>query len=531
MSTPLRLDRYELLEPIASGGMATVYRGRALGAGGFERLVAIKVMHEHLAVDPDFVTMFLDEARLAANIRHPNVVPTFDVQEDAHGVFIVLEYIEGSSLHGVLRVLRRHGEILPVGVTLRIMFDVLAGLHAAHDLVNMEGRPLGLVHRDVSPQNILVGNDGMGRITDFGIARAESRLTTTRGGQLKGRIAYMSPEVIRSERANRQSDVYAAGVVLWEMLTGESLFVADNDAALMACVLGGPKRTPREVNPEVPWQLDEVCMRALEEPSDRYRTAAAFAEGLERAAEKASTPIAMPRLVASYARRAHAERPRSTAPPPRLRPREASFAGRTQLLAEPPRGGPPPLPMASPFPQTIPPPTAAMPIPPPFPQPAPMPTVSWTPAPGTPVSHTNLSNAAVLLPPVRTPERSSSRLGTVALVAVASLLTGLVVWFVTRAPAATPVAAAPPPVVSLAVPAPAPTPSLAPPAPSASASAAATTSAPPSAEPPPPPKPASVAPAAPRPADAEPAATPKPAAPKPTDDTPPASKPFRPDEL
>lgn len=344
----------------------------------------------------------------------------------------------------------------------------------------------------------------------------------------------MSPEVIRSERANRQSDVYAAGVVLWEMLAGQSLFVADNDAALMACVLGGPKRTPREVNPEVPWQIDEVCMRALEEPSDRYRTAAAFAEALERAAEKAGVPVAMPRVVASYARRAFAERPRSTAPPPRLRPRESSFAGRTQLLAEPARALPPPLPASSPFPQTIPPPTAAMPIPPPFPHPAPLPTVSWTPPPGTPVSHTNLSNAAVLLPVVPPRERASSRLGTLALVAGASALTGLAVWFATRAPAPAPAATPPPPSASLVVTASAPPPPVADPPPTPSAAPPTSASALPSAAPEAPPKPANAVPVPPRPTApapaAEPPAAPKPA-PKPPDDTPPASKPFRPDEL
>ncbi|HLM75303.1 MAG TPA: serine/threonine-protein kinase, partial [Polyangiaceae bacterium] len=177
----VRIGRYEVIRAIASGGMATVHLARTVGEGGFERLVAIKVMHPHIATDPAFVAMFLDEARLAARIRHPNVVATHDVQKSPAGVFLVMDYIDGPSLHHVLRSLHERDRVLPLDITLRIIGDALAGLHAAHELCGDNGEPLNLVHRDISPDNILVGNDGLARITDFGVARAESRISTTSG--------------------------------------------------------------------------------------------------------------------------------------------------------------------------------------------------------------------------------------------------------------------------------------------------------------------------------------------------------------
>ncbi|WP_438023736.1 protein kinase domain-containing protein [Sorangium sp. So ce233] len=293
----LHAGRYESLRAIASGGMATVYLGRAVGAGGFERLVALKMMHPHIAAEPEFVAMFLDEARLAARVRHPNVVATFDLVEDP--LFLVMEYIEGPSLHLLLRTCARAKRPLPLGIALRIFLDVLAGLHAAHELTGSEGEPLHLVHRDVSPQNVLVGIDGVSRITDFGVARAETRLMSTRGNALKGKLAYMAPEQIRAQQIDRRSDVYSAGVVLWEMLTEERLFKADNDGALIAQILQGPPTGPRGVVPSVPAAIDLICLRALNtDPNDRFPTAAAFAEALEEAA--AQTPglaVSSPRAV------------------------------------------------------------------------------------------------------------------------------------------------------------------------------------------------------------------------------------------
>ena len=301
MSVVLRVGRYEALRPIASGGMATVYLGRAEGARGFERQVAIKAMHPHLADDPEFVTMFLDEARMAANIRHPNVVPTLDVAEEGGQLFLIMEYIEGLSLHAMKRALKKQNGSVPLPIALRIALDMLAGLHAAHELTSADGAPMKLVHRDVSPQNVLVGVDGVSRIMDFGIARAEIRITATQGAQVKGKTAYMAPEQIRAQPIDRRCDVYAAGIVAWELITGERLFRADNEGSLLQMVLEGVTRPPSEINHAVTPEIDAACMRALALwPADRWATAADFAESLESAAEKSHVAIATSRAVGAF---------------------------------------------------------------------------------------------------------------------------------------------------------------------------------------------------------------------------------------
>lgn len=294
-----RMGRYETLRKIASGGMATVYVGRAMGPAGFERLVAVKVMHEHIAEDPEFSAMFLDEARLAARIRHPNVVPTLDVAEDGH--YIVMDLVEGASLRDVLYHRRDEGlGPMPVTAALRIILDTLEGLQAAHTLLGPDGKPLNIVHRDISPHNILVGVDGISRITDFGIAYAEARLTQTASGQLKGKMPYMAPEQLEGHALDQRVDVYAAGCVLWEMLVGKRLFGGPNEAALAVKVLQGPTVSPRERNPEVPPEIDAVCMRALAGKHERYESALAFIEALEDASENANVRVARPRAVAAF---------------------------------------------------------------------------------------------------------------------------------------------------------------------------------------------------------------------------------------
>lgn len=298
---PTRLGRYEILAPIASGGMGTVYLARAVGAGGFERLVAIKALHPHVASDPDFVEMFLDEARLAARLRHPNAVATIDVQEQP--LFLVMEYVEGPSLHRVLRQMRKLGGRIPLGIALRIFLDVTEGLHAAHELRGPDGALLHLVHRDVSPHNMLVGVDGVSRITDFGVARAESRLSSTRGDQVKGKLAYMAPEQVRSEPVDRRADVYAAGAVLWELLVGRPLVRGDNDGVMLAQVLEGPRASPRRLDPEIPQVLDDVCMRALQpDVAARFPTASELGAALEQAAASAGIAVATQRAVAAFVR-------------------------------------------------------------------------------------------------------------------------------------------------------------------------------------------------------------------------------------
>ena len=297
----LHIGRYETLCEIASGGMATVHLARAVGVGGFERRVAIKIMHAHIANDPEFVNMFLDEARLAARIHHPNVVSTVDVQKDEQQrLFLVMDYVEGPSLSGLLSALRKANLGLSLDITLRIFLDALAGLHAAHELTGPEDEPLHLVHRDVSPQNILVGSDGVARITDFGVAHAEARLSSTQGGQVKGKLAYMSPEQILSEKIDRRCDIYAAGVVLWTLLTGEKYIQAENEGAIIHKILEGSKESVRKRNPEIPAPIDAVCTCALAvNPNERHATAAIFAEALEEAALASGIPVAKPRMVAA----------------------------------------------------------------------------------------------------------------------------------------------------------------------------------------------------------------------------------------
>ncbi|MFO0649244.1 MAG: serine/threonine-protein kinase [Polyangiales bacterium] len=192
-AVPLRrVGRYEILDEIASGGMATVYVARSTGPRGFSRVVALKRLHPHLAAEPDFVRMFLDEARIASGIRHPNVVATLDI-DDSEDLSLVMEYVDGPSLLDVAQAASARGERIPTGVCVRVVLDVLAGLQAAHELVDEDGLPAGVVHRDVSPHNVLLDRAGSARITDFGIARASARLTHTRDGQVKGKLSYMAP--------------------------------------------------------------------------------------------------------------------------------------------------------------------------------------------------------------------------------------------------------------------------------------------------------------------------------------------------
>jgi serine/threonine-protein kinase len=277
-----RLGRYTLHGEIASGGMATVYFGRLAGEGGFSRIVAIKCMHPHLAADPEFRAMFLDEARLAARIRHPNVVSTIDIGSSDEGMFLVMEYVTGESLAALTRAASRRGEPIPISISIRILIDTLYGLHAAHVATNDAGAPLSIVHRDVSPQNILVATDGHARVLDFGIAKAAGRSHTTRDGQLKGKFRYMSPEQVRDEPVSAQTDVYAASVVLWELLTGQPLFRGSNDAAVIARVLEGVIAPPSKLAPALPGELDAIVLHGLaREPRERFASAEEMAEALE----------------------------------------------------------------------------------------------------------------------------------------------------------------------------------------------------------------------------------------------------------
>jgi eukaryotic-like serine/threonine-protein kinase len=281
--------RYALYAEIASGGMATVHIGRLMGTAGFSRTVAIKRLLPQLARDPDFVAMFMDEARVAARIRHPNVVPTLDVLAADGQLLLVMEYVHGESLGRLLRALRAEKKRVPPSIASAILCGVLHGLHAAHEAKSEDGEPLGIVHRDVSPQNVLVGIDGVARVLDFGIAKAAGRVQTTREGNVKGKFAYMAPEQMGGGTVGRAADVYAASVVLWETLTGERLFDADTEGQLAIRVMQGATRPPSSIAKEVSSALDAVVLRGLAvDPNVRYATARDMGTALEKACPPAT---------------------------------------------------------------------------------------------------------------------------------------------------------------------------------------------------------------------------------------------------
>ena len=290
------LDRYEVIAEIARGGMGTVYLARLVGAGGFERLMAIKLMHEHLAHDEQFVTMLLDEARTAANIHHPNAVGIVDIASSAVGYYLVMNYVEGFSLwhvmtHPALDARAR------IRLTTRLIADALHGLHAAHTARDAKGEKLGIVHRDVSPQNVLVGTDGVGRIVDFGIALAASRVASSRPGVLKGKPSYMAPEQARGESCDARTDLFAMGVVLWESLVNERLFWAEMDVAVLVQVMDCNVDRPDARNALVPSALADVAMKALSRSlDDRFASARDFAVALEKAAQACELMASSPEV-------------------------------------------------------------------------------------------------------------------------------------------------------------------------------------------------------------------------------------------
>jgi hypothetical protein len=277
------VGRYAIYDEIAAGGMATVHFGRLFATAGFSRSVAIKRLHPQFAKDPEFVAMFLDEAHVAARIRHPNVVPTLDVVAMDGELFIVMEYVQGETLARLVRPADRSAlAAFPPRVAAAILSGVLHGLHAAHEATNDAGEPLGIVHRDVSPQNILVGVDGVTRVLDFGIAKARDCIHITRGGLVKGKIAYMAPEQLVGGSVDRRADVYAAGVLLWETLVGRRLFHADGEFATADKVKANEVEPPSRHVRGLPLAYDEVVLRAVSKnPDDRFPTAREMAAELE----------------------------------------------------------------------------------------------------------------------------------------------------------------------------------------------------------------------------------------------------------
>jgi serine/threonine protein kinase len=283
------VGRYALQGEIASGGMAVVYFGKLLGPVGFCRPVAIKRLHKQLARDPGVRDMFIDEARLTSRIRHPNVVPTLDVVDEHSELLLVMEYVHGESLQLLLRAMRQRSERVPLRIALAIMTGVLHGLHAAHEACSEAGEPLHIVHRDVSPQNVLCGTDGVSRVLDFGVARAAVRLENTREGIVKGKLAYMAPEQLGGAVVDRRADVYSAAVILWEMLAGKRLFVREDGASVLVDkLLHGTIEPPSAHAPAVPKLLDAITLHGLTRNAEqRFATAREMALAIERFGELA----------------------------------------------------------------------------------------------------------------------------------------------------------------------------------------------------------------------------------------------------
>lgn len=284
------LGRYEIVAEIARGGMGTVFLARLEGVGGFRRLVAVKLMHRHLATEGQFASMLLDEARLASQLHHPNAVGVIDVDNSPVGLYIVMEYVDGFALDDVLGKLNERDAETRIRIGLRVWLDSVRGLAAAHRLQNDEGQSLNIVHRDVSPQNILVGLDGAGRITDFGVARAAERITSSHPGMIKGKPCYMAPEQAQGlAKLDKRADIFALGIVLWEILAGEMLFQSEGGpAATLFRVVNDPIDAPSSVAPEAS-PLDAVCAKALErELEDRFTSGRAMYEEVERVARQAN---------------------------------------------------------------------------------------------------------------------------------------------------------------------------------------------------------------------------------------------------
>lgn len=278
----LVIGRYSLHTQIASGGMGVVHFA-TVEEGGEGRVVAVKRLHPHLRHDQSFAMMLLDEARLAVSVRHPNVVQVMDVVSTPTDLLLVMEYVPGLSVHELMTHGLHEGARAPVPlpVAITIAVDGLRGLNAAHEAVGEDGQPLNLVHRDISPQNLLVDSTGVTKLTDFGVAKAVGRLRSTRDGSIRGKIAYMSPEQVADSGVDQRSDIYSFAVVLWELIAGRPMFEAETDVALFGKAMRGPTQRLAEVAPDIPPAIDSAIWRALaRDPRRRYPTARAFADAL-----------------------------------------------------------------------------------------------------------------------------------------------------------------------------------------------------------------------------------------------------------
>jgi serine/threonine-protein kinase len=296
-----KLGRYRLSVELAAGGMSHVYLARAEGPGGFEKLVALKVIHRHLANHPEFVAMFLDEARIVSRIDHANVCHVFDFGCDDGTYYLAMEYLVGEPLSRVMRA--EHALPAPTphldALVAKVVADACEGLHAAHELRDSDGKLLEVVHRDISPHNLFLTFDGVCKVVDFGIARARDRVHDTTTGTVKGKFAYMAPEQLNGQAVDRRADVWSMGVVLFELLTGRRLFRRESDGATATAVLHSSLVKPSHFRPEISPALDAVVLKALErDPDRRYATARELGRALLAHASRDGTQVGLADLSA-----------------------------------------------------------------------------------------------------------------------------------------------------------------------------------------------------------------------------------------
>jgi eukaryotic-like serine/threonine-protein kinase len=404
------LGKYRLVAELARGSMGIVYLGISQGPAGFSKLLVIKELRSEVADDPDFLRMFLDEARLAARLNHANIVQTYEVEDEGGRYFMAMEYLEGQTLHRLLDLARRPGPgpKPPRAMLLRVLSEALSGLHHAHELCDFDGTPLGVVHRDVSPKNVFLTYDGRAKLMDFGIAKAKDAMHVTVAGMLKGKVTYMAPEQAQNLPVDRRADVFAAGVLLWEMLVGRKLWdkVPINEVLLRLTRHDLPP-APSVLVADLPYELDRICARALAPArEERYPTALEFREDLERYLSDSGEEV-HPREVGQFLASAFAEERAA---------RRALIEGHVRSIGGPGAGEIARLPGSAPAEsvgriRTVPPPgTGAIPAssygPPPSPAFGPLPT------PITAIS---------TRPPA--PERRRTYLAFAALAVVASLAT------------------------------------------------------------------------------------------------------------
>jgi serine/threonine protein kinase len=281
LAEQIRIGRYDLIYRLGSGGMAAVFVGRLAGLAGFERVVSVKVIHHHLADSKKFINMFLDEARMAASIHHPNVVEIHEVGCDRGTYFMVGEFVHGPDLGRLLRSLEDNGKPLAPQYAAYIAEQVCLGLHAAHETCDKDGNPLNLIHRDVSPNNVLISYNGFVKLIDFGVAWARNKLAHTESGALKGKIGYISPEQILGHAVDRRGDIFSVGVLLYVMSTLSHPFPGKSDAERLNKIISGQIQPPSEVRPDVNPGIERIILKALAlSPNDRYRSAQEMAEDL-----------------------------------------------------------------------------------------------------------------------------------------------------------------------------------------------------------------------------------------------------------